>query len=74
MSQIGGAPLTIGGANSFSGGLNIYGGGVVAGGTSSAVLGSGPVTFANNTSLDLNGNSRNVGLLTRRRQRCHCHQ
>ena len=64
VSQIGSAPLTLGGVSSFSGGLNIYSSSVIAGGTSSAVLGAGTVTFANNTSLDVNGNNRNVGLLS----------
>ncbi len=63
VNQISTAPLTLSGVSSFSGGLNIYGSTVVAGGTSSAVLGSGAVSFANSTTLDLNGNNRNVGLL-----------
>lgn len=58
--------LVLGGANTFSGGLTISQGTVQAAGASApaGVFGSGPVTLADNTILDLNGSSPTTGLLT----------
>jgi fibronectin-binding autotransporter adhesin len=57
--------LVLGGANTFSGGLTLSQGTVQAASATApaGVFGSGPVTLADNTTLDLNGSSPTTGLL-----------
>ncbi len=66
VTQTGAGALTLSGAaNTFSGGLTIdtAGGSVIASGSGAGKIGSGTVTMANTTTLDLGGVSRTIGLL-----------
>jgi autotransporter-associated beta strand protein len=61
--QMGSSTLTTNAAETFSGGLYVNGT-VIAGGTLASALGAGKVVMANNTTIDVNGNSRTTGLLS----------
>ena len=65
VQQSGSNVLTLASTGStFSGGLTINAGSVKAGNSATGVLGTGVVTLANNTSLDLNGFNETVGMLS----------
>ena len=64
VTQLGGNSLTLTSAgNTFSGGLNINAGSVIDGNPNVNTIGTGTVALANNTTLDLHGNSPTTGLL-----------
>jgi len=65
VTQQGGSSLTLSNAaNVFTGGLFVTSGTVIAGNANVGVLGRGHVNLANNTEVDLNGNSPSIGYLS----------
>ncbi len=64
VTQAGASSLTLSGTSTFSGGLNINSGSVISGSaTPNGGIGTGTVTMANSTMLDLGNNTLTTGLL-----------